>query len=94
MVQALRPLVPYAHARLPGRVRVPYPERACALHPPAGAAGQVAESDPKNRELMAKQENALQQLVLMALNDDTLVVEQAAATLREWWWGAERTRSV
>lgn len=47
-------------------------------------AGQVAEADPKNRELMARQENALQQLVLMALNDNTTVVEQACATLREW----------
>ncbi len=48
-----------------------------------GTAGQVAEQDPKNRELMARQENALQQLVLMALNDNPIVVEQTCATLRK-----------
>lgn len=56
------------------------------LRPPGAplpAAGQVAEQDPKNRELMASQENALQQLVLMALNDNPIVVEQTCATLRE-----------
>lgn len=32
---------------------------------------------------MARQENALQQLVLMALNDNPTVVEQTCATLCE-----------
>lgn len=43
-------------------------------------AGHLAE-DPKNRDLMAKQENALQQLILMALNDDDIVVDQTCKTL-------------
>lgn len=50
---------------------------ACLLLPP----GYLAEEDPKNRELMAKQENGLQQLVLMALSDSPVVVEETCHTL-------------
>lgn len=42
--------------------------------------GYLAE-DSKNRDLMAKQENAFQQLILMALNDDSEVVDQTCKTL-------------
>lgn len=45
------------------------------------AAGHLAEEDVRNRDLMAKQENAMQQLVLMALNDDPVVVTQTCRTL-------------
>ncbi|KAG7672162.1 hypothetical protein KSW81_005044 [Nannochloris sp. 'desiccata'] len=46
-----------------------------------GPSSSHLAEDPKNRDLMAKQENALQQLILMALNDDDIVVEQTCKTL-------------
>ena len=41
----------------------------------------LALEDPRNRELMARQENGLQQLVLMVLNDNPIVAEQTCETL-------------
>lgn len=56
--------------------------RSSGHHPLlAGALRCLAEEDPKNRDLMASQENSLQQLILMALNDNSIVVEQTCATL-------------
>ncbi|PRW58490.1 phospholipase A I isoform X1 isoform A [Chlorella sorokiniana] len=56
--------------------------RSSGHHPLlAGALRQLAEEDPKNRELMARQENGLQQLVLMALGDNPVVVEETCRTL-------------
>ncbi|KAL4853631.1 Phospholipase A I [Chlorella vulgaris] len=56
--------------------------RSSGHHPLlAGALRYLAEEDPKNRELMAKQENGLQQLVLMALSDSPVVVEETCHTL-------------
>lgn len=55
--------------------------RSSGHHPLlAGALRQLAE-DPKVRDLMIKQEGALEQLIFLALNDDEIVVEQACATL-------------
>jgi Leucine-rich repeat (LRR) protein len=55
--------------------------RSSGHHPLlAGALRQLAE-DSKVRELMVKQEGALEQLIFLALNDDEIVVEQACATL-------------
>jgi Leucine-rich repeat (LRR) protein len=55
--------------------------RSSGHHPLlAGALRQLAE-DSKVRELMIKQEGALEQLIFLALNDDEIVVEQACATL-------------
>ncbi|EFN59236.1 hypothetical protein CHLNCDRAFT_138222 [Chlorella variabilis] len=57
--------------------------RSSGHHPLlAGALRYLAEEDPKNRELMARQENGLQQLVLMALSDNPVVVEETCRTLR------------
>jgi len=39
---------------------------------------------------MAKQENALQQLILMALNDNAIVVQQTCKTLSEYLMDNER----
>ncbi|KAL4431288.1 hypothetical protein ABPG75_006544 [Micractinium tetrahymenae] len=56
--------------------------RSSGHHPLlAGALRVLAEEDPKNRELMARQENGLQQLVLMALSDSPVVVEETCRTL-------------
>lgn len=56
--------------------------RSSGHHPLlAGALRVLAEEDPKNRELMAKQENGLQQLVLMALSDNPTVVGETCRTL-------------
>ena len=55
--------------------------RSTGHHPLlAGALKHLAE-DVKTRDSMAKQEGALQQLILLALNDNEVVVEQACATL-------------
>ena len=55
--------------------------RSSGHHPLLAGAFRYLAEDPKNRDLMAKQENALQQLILMALNDDSVVVEQTCMTL-------------
>lgn len=52
------------------------------INPVHNVADQLA-LDPKNRDLIAKQESALQQLILLALNDNVHVVREATATLSE-----------
>jgi hypothetical protein len=47
------------------------------------SSGCLAE-DSKNRDMIAKQDGALQQLVLMALNDHEEVVFQTCTTLGEF----------
>eukprot|EP00887_Chlorella_sp_A99_P000219 scaffold13.g219.t1 len=56
--------------------------RSSGHHPLlAGALYSLAEEDPKNCELMAKQESGLTQVVLLALHDNPEVVVWACATL-------------
>ena len=71
---------------------VPCPFTVCLAEPALAHflfrlhAGHLAE-ESKNRDLMAKQENALQQLILMALNDNGIVVAQICQTLGRLGWG-------
>jgi hypothetical protein len=46
--------------------------------------GRIAE-DRGNCELIAKEEVAVQQLVLMALSENPVVVKQACKTIGGWW---------
>ncbi|KAJ9510144.1 hypothetical protein QJQ45_015630, partial [Haematococcus lacustris] len=56
--------------------------RRSSLHHPllAGALGRIAE-EPESCKLIAKEEVAVQQLLLMALSDNGVVVRQACKTL-------------
>jgi hypothetical protein len=55
--------------------------RSSGHHPLlAGSIRTIAE-DPKNRETIAKQQNALQQLILMTQDDNPIVAAQICTTL-------------
>ena len=54
----------------------------CPLYPLLFTLGRIAE-DRANCDLIAKEEAAIQQLVLMALSENPIVVGQACKTMGE-----------
>ena len=55
--------------------------RSSGHHPLLAGSLRFLAEDPQSRELMARQEGALQQLVLMALNDNPIVVSETCKLL-------------